>query len=237
MRPVTLRAMPSARSQRGLSIVEMLVGVAIGMFIVAAATLMVATQLADNRRLLLETQIQQDLRATADLISRDLRRAGYWKAAERGTAAGGAAAGMLANPYVNISPADDGDTASEVTYRYANPVTVEDNAVTDDERLGFRLNAAAGSIESQLGAGNWQALTDTGALKVTRFRVTAEHQPVTLSCYLACSPGGTVCPPVRMVRAYKVEIAGEARSDATVQRSLRTYVRVRNDEIIGECRD
>ena len=58
---------PSARAaQRGLSIVEMMVGIAVGLIVVAAATLMVAGQLADNRRLLLETQVQQDLRASAD---------------------------------------------------------------------------------------------------------------------------------------------------------------------------
>jgi prepilin peptidase dependent protein B len=229
--------MNARRGQRGLSIVEMMVGVAIGLIIVAAATLMVAAQLADNRRLLLETQIQQDLRATADLISRDLRRAGFWKGADRGTATGAAALGALANPYVAMSPPNDGDTATEVTYRYASPANVEDNAVTDDERLGFRLNRAAGSIESQLGADNWQALTDTGALKVTRFLVTADHQPVPLACHRACSPGGPVCPPVQLVRAYRVEIEGEARADAAIRRSVRTYVRVRNDEIIGVCRD
>jgi len=62
----------------GLSIVELLVGIAIGLFILAGATLVTSTQLSNNRLLLLETQIQQDLRSTADLITRELRRSGYW---------------------------------------------------------------------------------------------------------------------------------------------------------------
>ena len=37
---------------------------------------MVATQLSDNRRLLIETQVQQDLRASMDIITRQLRRDG-----------------------------------------------------------------------------------------------------------------------------------------------------------------
>jgi len=40
--------------------------------------MVLTTQLGDNRRLLLEAQMQQDMRTAADLISRDLRRAGYW---------------------------------------------------------------------------------------------------------------------------------------------------------------
>ena len=72
------------RRQRGLSIVELMVGVAIGLFVVAAASMLVVTQLSDNRRLTLETQVQQDLRATADIITRELRRAGHWGKARDG---------------------------------------------------------------------------------------------------------------------------------------------------------
>ena len=55
----------------------MMVGIAIGLFIVAGAVALVATQLGENRRMLLETQVQQDLRAAADIITRELRRGGY----------------------------------------------------------------------------------------------------------------------------------------------------------------
>lgn len=223
------------RRQRGLSIVELMVGVAVGLIVVAAATLMVAAQLADNRRLLLETQVQQDLRATADIISRDLRRTGFWWDAHLGTSTGGSAAGIVANPYGALAPSDDGESEDNVSYVYANPRLAEDGAVTNDEQLGFRLNN--GAIETQLGADNWQALTDSGVLRITQFTVTADNQPVTLPCFRACSPGGTVCPPVQQVRALTVTIAGQAVSDAAVQRTLRTHVRLRNDAIVGECRD
>ena len=230
------RPIRAAGRQRGLSIVELLVGVAVGLVVVAAATMMVSTQLADNRRLLLETQLQQDLRATADLVSRDLRRAGFWWNAQRRTVAGAAAAaGPLDNPYTAVLPADKGEVAQAVTYQYAHPNKVDDNLINDDERLGYRLSN--GVIQTQLGAGNWQALTDAGALKITQFDITADTQDVPLACHLACSPGGTVCPPVQTVRSYTIDIAGEAVSDAAVKRSVRSHVRLRNDTIVGECRD
>lgn len=227
---------PRRAGQRGLSIVEMLVGVAIGLIIVAATTIMVAAQLADNRRLLLETQIQQDLRTTADLIARDLRRAGFWQDSPRGTAAGGAVLGMISNPYAAVTPADNAASASAVTYVYAHPSRpVDDNVVNDDEVYGFRLRN--GVIESQLGLGNWQSLTDAATLRITRFDVTADHQAVPLACFRACSPGPTPCPPVQTVRAYVIEIEGSAVSDAAVVRSVRSRVRLRNDLVVGECRD
>jgi type IV pilus assembly protein PilW len=225
-----------ARTQRGLSIVEMMVGVTVGLIVVAAATMMTAAQLADNRRLLLETQVQQDLRASADLITRDLRRAGYWKDSMRGTAAGAAAGGgLLANPYVNVSPATPATLVHAVTYGYANPTRPEDNVVNNDEQAGYRLNN--GVIETQLGAGNWQALTDSGAVRITRFDITASHQAVPLACFRACSAGPTPCPPVQTVRTYTIDIAGQATSDPAVTRSVRSEVRLRNDLVVGECRD
>ena len=81
---------------RGLSIVELMVGIAVGMFVLAGASLLASSQLSDNRQLLLETQVQQDLRATADLIARELRRGGYW--ANAGSTVWPAAAPAV-NPY------------------------------------------------------------------------------------------------------------------------------------------
>lgn len=225
---------PGRSIQRGLSIVEMMVGVAVGLIVVAAATLMVAAQLADNRRLLLETQVQQDLRATADLITRELRDAGYWGDAQRSTSAAANIDPRLTNPYSDVSPSIDGVTATAVTFsKSASPL--DNNVIDDSERRGFRLNGA--TIESQLGADNWQPLTDPAVLKVTGFRVTTQMQPVTLECNLACSPGGSVCPPVQQIRRITIDVAGEAAFDAKVQRSIRTSVRLRNDAIVGECRD
>lgn len=214
---------------RGLSVVEMMVGIAIGLVIVAAATLMVAGQLADNRRLLLETQLQQDLRAAADLVTRELRRAGYWKDVQRSTATP-ALTTRTTNPYAAIDVLDNG-----LSFSHADKDRADDGVITNDEQLGFRLNRDA--VESLLGGGNWQQLTDPAVLKVTRFVLGMRVDPVVLECPLACSPGATVCPPVQQLRTVTIDIAGEAAQDPRVQRSLRSVVRVRNDAIVGECRD
>ena len=64
--------------QSGLSLVELLVGAAIGLFLVGGATKLFIDTLDDSRRLIIETRVNQDLRAASDLVARDLRRAGYW---------------------------------------------------------------------------------------------------------------------------------------------------------------
>ena len=74
----------SRRGQRGLSLVELLVGLALGLLVVAGGAALLARQhLREHRALLLEARLMQDLRTAADLVARDLRRAGYWGDAGR----------------------------------------------------------------------------------------------------------------------------------------------------------
>jgi type IV pilus assembly protein PilW len=234
--PATARA-PAAR---GLSIVELMVGVAVGLFVVAGAAMLLASQLADNRRLLLETQVQQDLRAAADLITRELRRSGHWGKAREGIWYPGTP-GLLANPYLSLKPAvdgadfADGQQASTVLLSYSRSVQemTEDNTVAAAERLGFRLSD--GVIQTQLGEGNWQALTDGSTLRVTAFDVRMNSTPVVLACPKACPVGAVDCPPALQLREVTVEIAGEATHDAAVQRSVRSVVRLRNEPVVGVC--
>ena len=222
--------------QRGLSIVELMVGVAVGLFVVAAASMLVATQLSDNRRLTLETQVQQDLRATADIITRELRRSGHWAKARDSV---GQPASL--NPYRAVetaagSPFADGDTSSTVllSYSRSGDEALENNALNTNEELGFTL--VNGVIRTQLGSGGWQDLTDSATLKVTNFTLTMNEQPIPLECTKPCPGGGTACYPQIVVRDITIDITGQAAHDSSVQRSLRSNVRLRNDLVIaGAC--
>ena len=208
--------------QRGLSLIEMMVGAAIALFIAAAGGALLAGHLRENRTLLLEARLTQDLRTAADLIDRDLRRAGYW-----------GNAGTGANPYAELMP---GLAASDsVSLRYSMDAT-ENDIVDHNEQFGFRLRA--GAIELQLGAGNWQALTDANTLTVTAFSVTPEVQEVSLEsfCPKGCATGSnSSCPPQRQVRNLAVSITAALVSDARVVRTVHSNVRVRSDALVGSC--
>jgi len=228
------------RQQRGMSIVELMVGIAIGLFVVAAASMLVATQLSDNRRLTLETQVQQDLRATADIITRELRRAGHWGKARDGVWYADNAAAVRENPYAAVAKADgsafaDGEESSAVllSYSRSGDEADETGAVESAEELGFRLSN--GVIQTQLGEGNWQALTDGNTLNVTDFRLTMNVQPIRLECSKPC-PGPGDCRPTLQVRNVRLDITGQAAHDSSVVRSLSSNVRLRNDAVIpGTC--
>jgi prepilin peptidase dependent protein B len=215
----------------GVSIVELLVGMAVGLLIAAGALNFLASNLRENRNLLLEGRLMQDLRTASDVITRDLRRAGYWGGAEAAMWPAAASA-PRANPYAAI--ATGAEAADGVTFQYSRDA-IENDRVDASEQLGFRLRN--GSLEMQLGADNWQALTDNGLLLVTAFNVTPLVQDVVLSgfCTSTCPPLSTTCPPHLHVRSLVVQISGRSVADSNVSRSLRTSVRLRNDSLVGAC--
>jgi Tfp pilus assembly protein PilW len=235
---LTPRPIGPRRRQRGLSIVELMVGVAVGLFVVAAASMLVATQLGDNRRLTLETQVQQDLRAAGDIITRELRRTGHWAKARDGVGQP-----LNVNAYRAVSKDGtpptaftDGEASTSVLISYSRSGSEadENNAVDSAEQLGFRL--VSGVIQTRLGDAGWQALTDSDTLNVTAFTLTMNEQPVLLECLKPCSGGGNACWPRLVVRDITLDIAGQAAHDSSVQRSLRSNVRLRNDLVdAGSC--
>jgi Tfp pilus assembly protein PilW len=222
-----MSARPSfqAAARRGLSIVELLVGVAVGLFVVAAATVLVSGQLGENRRLLLESQLQQDLRATSDIIARELRRSGSnLKDFELvATPASAATRNTLA-------PATAASSGNQIDFRYQRSIFV-------DPEVGFRLQA--GVIQTNLVSSDparpsgWQDLTDRNVVNVTAFTVTSTQDPTQeVPCPTLCPGGGTACWPQVNVREFMVEISAQLTNAPEVRRSVRSRVRARNDEIL-----
>jgi type IV pilus assembly protein PilW len=207
--------------RRGMSLVELMVGIAVGLFIVAAATTLMANQLSDNRKLLVETQIQQDLRATMDIVTRQIRRAGALDVSQAQSGLGTAAGeGGARSTFTTVTPAES--ASSEVGFAFYR------NA-GDQGPYGFKLEA--GGIKSFSGGG-WQELTDVNVMKVTEFTVepvAPDTKIQLLPCPKPCADGSTACWPQLVVRDYTITIRAEAKADASVRRSMTSRVRLRND--------
>lgn len=239
--------------RRGLSIVELMVGITISLFILAGASLVLTTQLDSNRRLLLEAQVQQDLRTTADMISRDVRRAGYWGNAFCNVqpAAQDAAACPGANPYNDMTPAvaAGAQVVASMEYRRSTDfengrnINFEDGEVDAEdgrprEHVGFQFNQAAGTIEYMVGNNNWQTLTDPAVLQITQFTMTVNSQALPVPCAaMGCQALGPACGGPMTVHSREVTftIVGRAVHDASVERSLRENVRLRNSIALEQC--
>ncbi len=235
----------SGRHQAGLSIVELMVGIAVGLIVVAGATVMVANQLGENRKLLLETQLQQDLRSAADIVTRELRRSGALP--ELGTA-------LIPSSIETISKPD---AATGAPVAKENSLAVYMNTPTSDEirfdyaastnpvryipgPYGFRVvnevletrvpNPTALLVE------RWEPLTDPNVMKVKAFTVNLIPAPNAAAIVMPCPSlcpisNDTSCWPTYEVRDAEFVIEAEATSDASVKRAITGRVRVRADKV------
>ena len=233
------------RSQRGLSLVELLVGIALGLFVVAGASTLFVTHLSNGRRLLLEARLNQDLRAAADMITRDLRRAGYWGSALTGTVATGASSTTATNPYRTVTSG-----AGTIAYSFSRDGATDNDTLDANEQFAFSLSG--GAIRMQI-SGTPQQITDPDTLTIDAFTVapTVSAVDVRDACAKTCCDtagvtaglctapqinvtGPATCPTVT-VRQYLLTLQGHATRDPTVTRTLQTSVRVRNDLFAGIC--
>lgn len=230
------------RHPHGLSLVEILVAIALGLMLVSAVATLLVSHIGEHRRMLAEVRLMQDLRAAADLVTRDLRRAGYWGRAEQAVAEG---TPPPPNPYSGVWPDAQAGATTALGYSYSRDDT-EDGLASSNERFGFRLNARTHVLEMRLGGAginpdagdSWQPLTDPNALLVTQFAVTNTQHSINLLEHCpspACASGSTSCPPRLHVSMLAVEIGATDPRDRSLTRVLRTQVRTRNDVLSGAC--
>ena len=234
------------RRTRGLGIVELMIGLALGLFVVGGGLLMLAGFTDENRRLLLETRLNQDLRAASDVVTRDLRRAGYWNAAHTGVWATGGPAVPPQNPYsrmdgagcaaaANLTQATTTLASAALCYAIEATADLTPGAIGANELFGFELDG--GVIYTVADGGARQALTDPKSIAISDLVITPSSQVLDASgyCRAGCVAGpGVVCPQV-VVREYEVLIKGNLPGDATINRFLRSNVRIRNDHFGGQC--
>ena len=219
---------------RGVSIVELMIGITIGLFILAGASLVMTSQISDNRRLLLDTQVQQDLRAVSSLIVRDVRRANYYGLSHRKIWPSDLTQ-ITANPYSGLIPAASGGSSSlqyerSLDDRNGIALNIDNNVVSDGERVTIALNTSNHTVEMTLGSSSPQALTDPNVLRVTDLTFTVVNRELAVPCGIDCPTRGPLgCPLMQRLRQVSFVIMAEAMNDSRVRRSMRETVRLQND--------
>lgn len=237
--------------QRGLGLVELMVGITVGLIVAAGASMVAVNQINEHRRIMLETQIQQDLRLAADLLQQDLRRAGFRGQSEQGVWAPPTGVGTLdetaglpatTNNYAAVVAAND-SSANSITYTYARRIgtTVGAAAPRSAEQFGFRWDKSAKVLYVRVGIvngnDNWQPVTDPDSVKITNFVVQLIEDSTDVGDFCAQACGATPLPacPKHVVRRVSFTIEGEARHDPLVKRTVSGVERLRSDLITGSC--
>lgn len=161
---------PLRNRARGISLVELLIGLAVGSLVVAGALTVFAKISFSGLENVRMVRLNEQLRSTLDVIRRDLQRAGYVDAWETGVATEitdlkvaemGAFGVISAGGTCADSDGDGFNECDCITYSYDFD---EDFTQDADEIFGFRHNGTAIQRDTTdaacAGGAGWQAATD-----------------------------------------------------------------------------
>lgn len=230
-------------NQSGFSLTELMVGSTVGLLVLAAALHLYALNVRATADTLRVSRLNQELRATLELLRGDLRRAGYW-AGEPGFVQ------PQDNPFqapgndIVLGHAVDEDADSCILYGYdANgdrrvgigPSGTADATTSTDnlEQFGFRLRN--GQVQMRNGGspftcagGSWQAISDPDTA-ITRLQFTMREACFNVADTAQPCVAGT---PALLRRRVRIVIEGRVRSHPGIVQRLDTTVSIANDKLV-----
>jgi type IV pilus assembly protein PilW len=212
--------------------VELLISVAIGLFLLAGLTDFLGRSLTQSGRNFQDARLTQDLNVAMELMTRDLRRAGYSGTAQGVTTAAEAAANAFTQ---TVAAANDGGislaTAGCALYSYDLPAS-QNGTLDPAENLGFKIQdgaVQAGTSATNCTSGTWQPVTDSTLSTITALTfeyLDAAGDVANLQQPFVAATGTTWAVCTRLIR---ITLTGQLVGNPNVSRTLTQSVRVRND--------
>lgn len=216
------------RSVQGFTLTEMLVALAINGVIFAGLISVFVVNLDHYRDTVGTTVLNEQLFSSMQLMTREIRRAGYW-----GNASSDLGSGANNNPFMasgtDVTVNSGGDCILFTYDHDQNGSLPSISSSYNDERYGFRLKNGAlqsrppgATFACTAADDNWEDVTDTNILTITALSFTLNTQTVSTGL-------GTTAIDLRSV---DISITGQLVSDTSVTRTLTHRVRIRNDKFI-----
>jgi prepilin peptidase dependent protein B len=239
------------KQQTGLSLIELMIGLLVGLVIVAGGLSVFVTSVrgqADNIKL---SRLNQDMRAMMDIMVRDIRRAGFvtddpqtnWTS-------------LQDNPFFGATTELAIYDSTCIVYAY-NRDNDSPPTVADNERLGFRLNdggelemRSSGTTNENCDDGVWESITES-EVEINGLTFDLTSIPLNVSSMIdgtgdansdgicdsgetcnTCTRDGSPDPACLDVRNVTITLAARLRDDNTVTQTITEQVRVRNDKYL-----
>lgn len=156
-----MKRMPTDR-ERGETLMGLMVGLAVGLVVLAAGSAMLAKHLGHHHATLQDSHLHHDLRSAVHWMSRELRKAQYTALAWQQRAPERCDAPFCQD---GLDFSIQGDQIDFSHDRNHNGLR------EDNECMGFRLvDGALQARRSCLGHGSWQAISDRANLRITALR-------------------------------------------------------------------
>ena len=217
--------------QKGFSLIELMIALVLGLIVVAGTISLYVTSIKSSSVVKNSSQLSQELGGVMTVMTNDIRRAGYWGEAISGS-------DSRLNIFNGLNILNAGDC---ILYSYD---TDSDGAVDANEYYGFKLNAGtvqirtAGSTITNCSdnTDTWVNMLDSGLINVTTLIFSSANSKcinVTTNEVAVCSalPTPTAGDDIVEVRYIEIQLDGQASADTTIEASITSSVRVKNNRV------
>jgi len=207
--------MSLSKQQRGLSILEILIGIAISLIVIAAIIGLFANSISGSQRVLDRGKLDRDLFAAMDVMTYDIERAGFWSNATNGA---------TTNPFMTgTNDLTTNASTNCLTFSYDKNT---DGTNTTNDQFGYGLSGSAIQFRqggttcatNTVGAG-WSSLTDTNVITISSFQVTSTNVTVSGSNTNATN-----------YRTVTITLTGNLANDATNTRTITRTIKLYNNK-------
>lgn len=211
----------------GFTLPEVIIALAINAFLMIALVIVFMANLDHYNNLLNNAVLSEQMQTAMDIISGDIRRAGYWA-----NAANDIGNHTNTNPFMasgaDISVGGTGNSCILLTYDHDNNGSLPAiSSSYDDERYGYRLNGSTlqarppgATFSCNASASSWENMTDSNVITMTALTFTLNTQTIT------AGPGTRGI----IIRSVDITMTGQLASDSTVTKTLTRHIRIRNDK-------
>lgn len=249
------------KRQSGLTLIELLIGMLVGLVVLGAATAAFLTSSGAQTDNLNLARLNQDMRAMMDIMTRDIRRSGY---VTSDPVTYGAQ--LRSNPfYAADKDVQVLESGSCITYSY-NADSDAPPAVDDSEHFGFRLSnngelemRSSGTTNTSCTNGTWETITEP-EIQITALSFTLNSNSLNVTSMVTDTDGNGVVDgdtggavadtgndlcdinevcntcvtgqSCLYVRSVTISLSGQLRDDPTVRQTITQRIRLRNDKFI-----
>ena len=227
----------------GFSLVELMIAIALGLVALAAVTSVMVSTLVTNSSNVKMIRLDQELRTVMQMMTRDIRRAGYWL-----TAVTDIGQNNNTNPFMLVDTStttnttdiwlpDDTDNDGIDDCIFFSYDLDNDGALDSPTEL-FGFKRASNAVRARntavdCNSSGWETLTDENAISITDLEFTYITTGVNIGGTMLtdASVGGVDARII--MRQVNVALTGQVEiDDATVSRTIEEQIKVRNHRFI-----
>jgi prepilin peptidase dependent protein B len=215
---------------QGFTLVELMVALVVNALIFIFLIAIFTNNLSHYNTILSTNKLNQQLEEIMQIMTSDIRRAGYWANANSNVATGN-----NTNPFQNTGTGTDiavgGASNSCITFSYdhnSDGVIAAISSLSDDERYGYRLSGT--NIQTR----PWGASTSCTAPATAWENMNDASITITTLTFTINSSTLTTGPGAQGITERSVDIilTGQLTSNSAITKTMTQHVRINNDYFV-----